>query len=932
MNKSVFFTFVLLVSLFLSCKNDKKTSDDNSNNRFVSCAYIPKDEVLQNIDSIIRLRDDVFLDSLCELYKSKNFESLVFLNSKVIRHYTKFRRNSVKANKLISFTDSILFGNYLENNFLKAMYNNEKGVWFSYTHELDSALVYFNKTLEIYNKTKDKICKEKLHCYNDISIAHFYFGGSIDSARYYLEKQESCFDSTFDDHLLMYKNYYVQATIHKTLYNYSLGLTYTDLAIKELEKYNYIDSNGFALTYDLKATIEYSHLLYKESYNTSLKAISFMRTSNLSLKKQFYLSIINILSAMDSLDLSSEYIDKLNVLDPNDTNNIALTYKLKGIVDMKKKITEKAIINFKESIDLYNSVRDVDKYQYAETCYLFSDALRKLGLYDESIVYGKRAVNIYFDTISMYFDVLSKDPMSIRYVTGVAEPMTEKYSYNNTLKDKNRTENLYKLIDSLISDLYRNFDEDVILTNQSKLKYYYVNKLKFYHTIYDKSKKRKYLIEILNIFNDYKGKSLLTERVLNNSYLGINDTIGEMKRLVDEIKYKIEQKIGNQVLLNNKLNRLLKKLDAYNKNDIVRIELESSDDLLYKLENYCIKNKTIIVDYVIPTNVDGNDMGYIFISNGNISKVIQIDSVSSLLESSNSLFDLMSNYSEDITLMNKLKSGLYNKLLFFINNYKEKDLESIVIIPDRNLCKIPFELLRSKDSQILLEKYNISYGYSLQNLLLSKTEKINNHKVLVFAHSDENTVLGETLDSLSELPGSYFEAKAIKDIYKDNCKSFTGYEASKENFIKYANDYPIIHLALHGKSDEFSRFKSKIYFRNKNYVTELYPHELLKYKIKPELMVLSACETASGKLLDHESMYSVARAFYTGGAKKVISSLWELDDQSSKNIFIEFYKLISEDENISYSQALRTAKLKYLKQFKSSKKYNSYIGGLVLYN
>ena len=95
-------------------------------------------------------------------------------------------------------------------------------------------------------------------------------------------------------------------------------------------------------------------------------------------------------------------------------------------------------------------------------------------------------------------------------------------------------------------------------------------------------------------------------------------------------------------------------------------------------------------------------------------------------------------------------------------------------------------------------------------------------------------------------------------------------------------------------------------------------NELMNCDYNAKLVVLSACQTGSGKMYKGEGVMGLTRAVMYAGTPAVIASLWKVDDIATKELMINFYRNLLE-KNLDKTEALRQAKLELLK----NKKYHS---------
>jgi CHAT domain-containing protein len=130
--------------------------------------------------------------------------------------------------------------------------------------------------------------------------------------------------------------------------------------------------------------------------------------------------------------------------------------------------------------------------------------------------------------------------------------------------------------------------------------------------------------------------------------------------------------------------------------------------------------------------------------------------------------------------------------------------------------------------------------------------------------------------------------------------------------------YRIVHFATHGVFDNETPGLSGVVLslfgeRGQAQDGVLRLHDIYELHLPAELVVLSACNTALGKPVRGEGLVGIVRGFMYAGAKRVVASLWKVDDLATGEMMKRFYRGMLE-EGLSPAAALRQAQVSLWRQ------------------
>ena len=137
---------------------------------------------------------------------------------------------------------------------------------------------------------------------------------------------------------------------------------------------------------------------------------------------------------------------------------------------------------------------------------------------------------------------------------------------------------------------------------------------------------------------------------------------------------------------------------------------------------------------------------------------------------------------------------------------------------------------------------------------------------------------------------------ALSDLIGTKSVQLVG-EKATEAAVKAQplSEFRILHFAVHGVSSEQFPGKSALVMAPDPTLREdglFEAWEISRLRLHSDLVVLSACDTGLGHLLEIEGVSNLASSFLVAGAKTVVASLWSADDYFTRTLMKQFYSYL----------------------------------------
>ena len=288
--------------------------------------------------------------------------------------------------------------------------------------------------------------------------------------------------------------------------------------------------------------------------------------------------------------------------------------------------------------------------------------------------------------------------------------------------------------------------------------------------------------------------------------------------------------------------------------------------------------------------------------------------------------------------------------------------EVLCVVPDAALWDLPFQALQPSERSYLIEEHAVFYAPSLSVLReMSKDALKRQARAAPVSESNMNayddigrsaaavsnvgpthttptllalanpTVSKETAtriaslrggESAGPLPESETEVKALERVYgAAQSRIYIGARAREKTVKAEIGKYRVLHFATHGVLDDLNPMYSHLLLsQDANSPGEdglLEAREIMNLNLRAEMVVLSACQTARGRIGAGEGVIGMTWAFFIAGSPTTVVSLWDVESASTTQLMIELHRqLHARNTNgvafASKALALRAASLKIL--------------------
>jgi CHAT domain-containing protein len=281
---------------------------------------------------------------------------------------------------------------------------------------------------------------------------------------------------------------------------------------------------------------------------------------------------------------------------------------------------------------------------------------------------------------------------------------------------------------------------------------------------------------------------------------------------------------------------------------------------------------------------------------------------------------------------NKRESGAAGQELYrqVLEPLVDAQTSSLIIAPDGPLHQVPFGALVEANGATLNHRITIAAVPSATIYFTLRTEPLVARANRPFlgvaytqsgpadAHFASNTrgLFDSRGAALTPLQFGREEIVEAAKMLGPGSVVLDGEKASEAALkAQQLREFKVIHIVAHGVSSDAEPDRAALVLAAGDSSEDglWQAREIRQARLNADVVVLSACETGTGRLAGQEGVMNMARAFLGAGARSVVASLWAVDDRSTATLMEKFYTHLA--AGLQVREALRRAQIDFIREY-----------------
>ncbi len=301
-----------------------------------------------------------------------------------------------------------------------------------------------------------------------------------------------------------------------------------------------------------------------------------------------------------------------------------------------------------------------------------------------------------------------------------------------------------------------------------------------------------------------------------------------------------------------------------------------------------------------------------------------------------SRFDPAQTRVEAAINFNNVSYPLYQSLIEPVE--KLIGTKRLIIVPDGNLCKLPFGILVEDPAEVdfremhyLLNKHAVSYDYAASLWATSQkiTPQFVRGNLVSFLKTNDSNDQAQTIHTGAPDSDDDLCRREIHELLGImQGRFFDGRHASLKRFLQRSPEYKMIHLCLPASIRNDHPLRSSIEFYDNNEHHTLFLHEFFNLELFARLMVLSHARVVNLSGVQNSGLLVLNKGMLSAGIPAFLFSLWNINQGAAIVMMKNFYAALRKGD--LKDDALQIARQQYLKSVSDVMAHPAFWSGFVI--